>query len=72
MLTCAEFVQAELNCLCRVVRECFCVRGYVLQKEMLRNIEGFSLTYLLQERDFTKIAKRKTMSSETGVHPIPL
>lgn len=63
---------AKLNCLCQVVRECFCIRGYVLEKEMLQNFGGFSFTYLPQERDFTKIAKLKTVSSETGVHPISL
>lgn len=72
MLTCAEFVQAELNCLCQVVRECFCIGGYVLKTEMLQNLDGFSFTYLPQERDFIKIAKLKPMSSETGVHPISL
>lgn len=71
MLTCAECVQAELNCLCQVVRESFCIKGYVLKKRCCKT-GVFFFTYLPQERGFAKTARLKTVSSEIGVLPIAL
>lgn len=71
MLTCAEFVQAVLNCLCQVGSERLCAKKYVLKKWCCRKLVLFT-TNLHQEKGFTKIIRLKATNTVMGKHPISL